>query len=119
MRGGPWFETPGSARLLTMRTALELLLDQRLEALAILAHRRDVIAHELPEGLDQARIGHVAYEALVQLEVDRQSQAPLPFGMHTPAELTRSTGPQQFRSEVPLNTPIKPGDTIVVKERWF
>ena len=35
------------------------------------------------------------------------------------AELTRSTGPQQFRSEVPLNTPIKPGDTIVVKERWF
>ena len=35
------------------------------------------------------------------------------------AELTRSTGPQQFRSEVPLNTPIKPGDTIVLKERWF
>ena len=35
------------------------------------------------------------------------------------AELTRSTGAQQFRSEVPLNTPIKPGDTIVVKERWF
>ena len=35
------------------------------------------------------------------------------------AEVTRSTGPQQFRSEVPLNTPIKPGDTIVVKERWF
>jgi protein involved in polysaccharide export with SLBB domain len=35
------------------------------------------------------------------------------------AELTRSTGPQQFRSEVPINTPIKPGDTIVVKERWF
>jgi polysaccharide export outer membrane protein len=35
------------------------------------------------------------------------------------AELTRSTGPQQFRSDVPLNTPIKPGDTIVVKERWF
>jgi len=37
---------------------------------------------------------------------------------HT-AQLTRSTGPQQFRSEVPINTPIKPGDTIVVKERWF
>jgi polysaccharide export outer membrane protein len=35
------------------------------------------------------------------------------------AEVTRSTGPQQFRSEVPLNTPIKPGDTIVLKERWF
>ncbi len=35
------------------------------------------------------------------------------------AELTRSTGAQQFRSEVPLNTPIKPGDTIVLKERWF
>ena len=35
------------------------------------------------------------------------------------AQLTRSTGPQQFSSEVPLNTPIKPGDTIVLKERWF
>jgi polysaccharide biosynthesis/export protein len=34
-------------------------------------------------------------------------------------ELTRSGSGQAFRSEVPLNTPIKPGDTIVVKERWF
>jgi polysaccharide export outer membrane protein len=35
------------------------------------------------------------------------------------AELTRSLPGQAFRSEVPLSTPIKPGDTIVIKERWF
>jgi polysaccharide export outer membrane protein len=35
------------------------------------------------------------------------------------AELTRSLPGQAFRSEVPLGTPIKPGDTIVIKERWF
>jgi len=34
-------------------------------------------------------------------------------------ELTRATGGQQFRGEVPLNYPLKPGDTVVVKERWF
>jgi polysaccharide export outer membrane protein len=31
------------------------------------------------------------------------------------AKLTR----QQMRLEVPLNYPVRPGDTIVVKERWF
>ena len=28
-------------------------------------------------------------------------------------------GPQQFNGEVPLNFPLRPGDTVVVKERWF
>lgn len=31
------------------------------------------------------------------------------------AKLTR----RQMRMEVPLNYPVRPGDTIVVKERWF
>ena len=34
-------------------------------------------------------------------------------------ELTRNSGPQRFTGEVPLNYPLQPGDTVVVKERWF
>jgi polysaccharide export outer membrane protein len=34
-------------------------------------------------------------------------------------ELTRNAGGQHFKGEVPLTTPLRPGDTIVVKERWF
>jgi len=34
-------------------------------------------------------------------------------------ELTRNGGPQRFSGEVPLNYPLQPGDTVVVKERWF
>src|SRR6185312_10162479 len=34
-------------------------------------------------------------------------------------ELTRNTAQQHIRGSVPLNYPIQPGDTIVVKERWF
>jgi polysaccharide export outer membrane protein len=34
-------------------------------------------------------------------------------------ELTRNAGGQQIHGEVPLNTPLRPGDTVVVKERWF
>lgn len=34
-------------------------------------------------------------------------------------QLTRNANGQQFRGEVPLNYPLKPGDTIQVKERWF
>jgi hypothetical protein len=33
--------------------------------------------------------------------------------------LTRNAGGQQIHAEVPLNTPLRPGDTVVVKERWF
>ena len=32
-------------------------------------------------------------------------------------ELTRAG--QQVHGQVPLNYPLKPGDTVVVKERWF
>ncbi len=34
-------------------------------------------------------------------------------------ELTRRARGQQTRSEVPLDYPVRPGDTILVKERWF
>jgi polysaccharide export outer membrane protein len=34
-------------------------------------------------------------------------------------ELTRNGGGQPFKGEVPLNYPLRPGDTIQVKERWF
>jgi len=34
-------------------------------------------------------------------------------------ELTRNARGQHFKGDVPLNYPLRPGDTIVVKERWF
>jgi len=34
-------------------------------------------------------------------------------------QLSRNTPGQQIRSEVPLSYPLRPGDTIMVKERWF
>lgn len=34
-------------------------------------------------------------------------------------ELTRNASGQSFKGEVPLSYPVRPGDTIQVKERWF
>jgi polysaccharide export outer membrane protein len=34
-------------------------------------------------------------------------------------ELTRNADGQRYHGDVPLAYPLKPGDTIVVKERWF
>jgi hypothetical protein len=34
-------------------------------------------------------------------------------------ELTRSAPGQQIKTEVPLGYPLRPGDTVLVKERWF
>jgi polysaccharide export outer membrane protein len=34
-------------------------------------------------------------------------------------ELTRNSGGQQIHGEVPLTYSLRPGDTVVVKERWF
>jgi hypothetical protein len=33
--------------------------------------------------------------------------------------LTRTNGGMPFKSKVPLQAPIRPGDTINVGERWF
>src|SRR5579885_367634 len=42
-----------------------------------------------------------------------------PRAKKTGVELTRNAGGQRFTGEVPLNYPLLPGDTVVVKERWF
>jgi polysaccharide biosynthesis/export protein len=34
-------------------------------------------------------------------------------------KLTRHAGAQAYRAAVPLNTPMRPGDTITIEERWF
>jgi protein involved in polysaccharide export with SLBB domain len=34
-------------------------------------------------------------------------------------KLTRNGGGQHFTGDVPLDYPMRPGDTVVVKERWF
>jgi polysaccharide export outer membrane protein len=34
-------------------------------------------------------------------------------------ELTRSAPGEQMKGDVPLNYPLRPGDTVMVKERWF
>ena len=34
-------------------------------------------------------------------------------------EITRNAPGQQFHGEVPLSFMLRPGDTVVVKERWF
>lgn len=34
-------------------------------------------------------------------------------------ELTRVAGGQRITRDVPMNYPVRPGDTVVVKERWF
>jgi polysaccharide export outer membrane protein len=42
-----------------------------------------------------------------------------PRAFHGDVDLTRTTGAQTLRSAVPLLYPVRPGDTISVKERWF
>jgi polysaccharide export outer membrane protein len=34
-------------------------------------------------------------------------------------DLTRTAHGQQLRAEVPITAPLRPGDTVTVKERWF
>jgi len=34
-------------------------------------------------------------------------------------ELSRTAPGQQMHGDVPLNFQLRPGDTVVVKERWF
>jgi hypothetical protein len=42
-----------------------------------------------------------------------------PRATKTKVELTRTTPGQQMHGEVPLSFPLRPGDTVTVKERWF
>jgi polysaccharide export outer membrane protein len=42
-----------------------------------------------------------------------------PRASKSKVELTRNAPGQQMHGQVPLNYPLRPGDTVVVKERWF
>jgi polysaccharide export outer membrane protein len=42
-----------------------------------------------------------------------------PRASKSDVEITRSAPGQQFKGKVPLTYPMRPGDTVVVKERWF
>ena len=42
-----------------------------------------------------------------------------PRAFKTTVELTRSAPGERFKGDVPLNYPLRPGDTVLVKERWF
>jgi len=42
-----------------------------------------------------------------------------PRGFHDYVTISRNFGTQPFRFQAPITTPIRPGDTIQVQERWF
>jgi polysaccharide export outer membrane protein len=42
-----------------------------------------------------------------------------PRALRSKVEISRPSGGQAVRREVPVGTPVRPGDTIIVAERWF
>jgi polysaccharide export outer membrane protein len=42
-----------------------------------------------------------------------------PRAFKTTVEVTRNAPGERFKGDVPLNYPLRPGDTVLVKERWF
>jgi polysaccharide export outer membrane protein len=42
-----------------------------------------------------------------------------PRALHDRVVISRTVGGQTVRTTVPVGTPIRPGDTVVVDERWF
>jgi polysaccharide biosynthesis/export protein len=42
-----------------------------------------------------------------------------PRAQKSTVDLTRTEGSTPLRASVPLGTPLHPGDTVVVGERWF
>ena len=42
-----------------------------------------------------------------------------PRAAKSTVEITRNAPGQSFRGQVPLSYPLSPGDTVLVKERWF
>ena len=42
-----------------------------------------------------------------------------PRAYHTDVVLSRTMGGQTIRTTVPVTTPVRPGDTITINERWF
>jgi polysaccharide export outer membrane protein len=42
-----------------------------------------------------------------------------PRALHGPVQISRTADGETRRSAAPLATPVRPGDTITVSERWF
>jgi polysaccharide export outer membrane protein len=42
-----------------------------------------------------------------------------PRAYHSDVALSRTVGGQTIRATVPVTTPVRPGDTITINERWF
>src|SRR5689334_24363973 len=42
-----------------------------------------------------------------------------PRAYHTDVVISRAVGGQTVRTTVPVTTPVRPGDTITINERWF
>jgi len=42
-----------------------------------------------------------------------------PRAYHTDVVISRTVGGQTVRTTVPVTTPVRPGDTITINERWF
>jgi polysaccharide export outer membrane protein len=42
-----------------------------------------------------------------------------PRALHDTVEISRGAGGQTVRRSVPVNAPVRPGDTVMVAERWF
>ena len=42
-----------------------------------------------------------------------------PRALHDRMVISRTVGGQTVRATVPLGTPVRPGDTVIVDERWF
>jgi polysaccharide export outer membrane protein len=42
-----------------------------------------------------------------------------PRALHDRVVISRTMGGQTIRTTVPLGTPVRPGDTVIVDERWF
>jgi polysaccharide export outer membrane protein len=42
-----------------------------------------------------------------------------PRGLRTSVIISRNFNGQQFRFQAPISSPIHPGDTVQVQERWF
>jgi polysaccharide export outer membrane protein len=42
-----------------------------------------------------------------------------PRAYHSQVEISRSVSGQTVRTTVPVGTPVRPGDTVIVTERWF
>jgi polysaccharide export outer membrane protein len=42
-----------------------------------------------------------------------------PRAYHTDVVLSRAVGGETIRATVPVTTPVRPGDTITINERWF